>query len=73
MELKSERRNRYPVRDKEIFGYVKQMTGPGGARAKEAFASDIAVWDYVVHIDTGSRFSGCTTIEAGRGERISDN
>ena len=55
--------------DKEIFGYVKQRRASRRRPVrKEAFASDIAVGDYVVHVDHGiGRFVGVTTMSRGRG------
>ncbi len=57
--------------DKEIFGYVKQRRASRRRPVrKEAFASDIAVGDYVVHIDHGiGRFVGVTTMRRDEGER----
>ena len=57
--------------DKEIFGYVKQRRASRRRPLrKEAFASDITVGDYVVHIDHGiGRFVGVTTMRRDEGER----
>lgn len=57
--------------DKEIFGYVKQRRASRRRPIKkEAFASDISVGDYVVHIDHGiGRFVGVTTMKRDEGER----
>ena len=57
--------------DKEIFGYVKQRRASRRRPLrKEAFASDITVGDYVVHIDHGiGRFVGVTTMKRDEGER----
>ena len=57
--------------DKEIFGYVKQRRASRRRPLrKEAFASDIVVGDYVVHIDHGiGRFVGVTTMKRDEGER----
>ena len=57
--------------DKEIFGYVKQRrTSRRRPVKKEAFASEIRVGEYVVHIDHGiGRFVGVTTMRRDEGER----
>lgn len=57
--------------DKEIFGYVKQRRASRRRPIKkEAFASEIRVGDYVVHIDHGiGRFVGVTTMRRDEGER----
>lgn len=57
--------------DKEIFGYVKQRRASRRRPIKkEAFASDISVGEYVVHIDHGiGRFVGVTTMKRDEGER----
>ena len=57
--------------DKEIFGYVKQRrVSRRRPIKKEAFASEITVGDYVVHIDHGiGRFVGVTTMKRDEGER----
>ena len=55
--------------DKEIFGYVKQRRASRRRPVKkEAFASEIRVGEYVVHIDHGiGRFVGVTTMRRTRG------
>ena len=57
--------------DKEIFGYVKQRRASRRRPVKkEAFASEIRVGEYVVHIDHGiGRFVGVTTMKRDEGER----
>ena len=57
--------------DKEIFGYVKQRrTSRRRPVKKEAFASEIRVGEYVVHVDHGiGRFVGVTTMKRDEGER----
>ena len=57
--------------DKEIFGYVKQRRASRRRPVKkEAFASEIRVGEYVVHIDHGiGRFVGVTTMRRDEGER----
>ena len=57
--------------DKEIFGYVKQRRASRRRPVrKEAFASDIVVGDYVVHIDHGHwEVRGVTTMRRDEGER----
>ena len=57
--------------DKEIFGYVKQRRASRRRPVKkQAFASDLAVGDYVVHVDHGiGRFVGVTTMSRDEGQR----
>ena len=57
--------------DKEIFGYVKQRRASRRRPVKkEAFASEIRVGEYVVHIDHGiGRFVGVTTMKRDEGAR----
>ncbi|MFQ5873816.1 MAG: DEAD/DEAH box helicase, partial [Dehalococcoidia bacterium] len=57
--------------DKEVFGFTKQRR-PVRRRPvrREAFASELSIGDYVVHVDHGiGRFTGVTTMRREEGER----
>ncbi|MFQ5933832.1 MAG: transcription-repair coupling factor, partial [Dehalococcoidia bacterium] len=57
--------------DKEIFGFTKQRRAVRKRPVKrEAFASELSLGDYVVHVDHGiGRFTGVTTMVRAEGER----
>ncbi len=50
--------------DTELFGFVKKRRSPPAHRSqREIFAADLAVGDYVVHVDHGvARFLGMTNM-----------
>ena len=57
--------------DKEIFGFTKQRRAVRRRPVRrEAFASELAVGDHVVHVDHGiGRFSGMAKMNRTEGER----
>ncbi|MEE9199175.1 MAG: DEAD/DEAH box helicase, partial [Dehalococcoidia bacterium] len=57
--------------DREIFGFTKQRRSVRKRPVRrEAFASELSVGDYVVHVDHGiARFVGVTTMRREEGER----
>ncbi len=57
--------------DSELFGFVKKRRPPSAPRSqREVFIANLAIGDYVVHVDHGvARFLGMTTMLAEGKER----